>query len=409
MLADEHGVADSVEAICASSFDLQLEREFDVVVSETIGFLGYDERIVEIMFDARNRFVRERGHMIPETIALYAAAGKLKSLIETVPTGVSFDFNALNRLNLNSPRVLKRSRDIKLLTRPVRLVSTDLRRADSTPPLRELSAAWDLPSDTEADCVIVWVESRLAPGVTLSTRRTTSWLPTVYRIAPPSRSFKRMEFSLSLTAESNYWKATFIDGAIRETQSYSPEFAATEMIAAARGSGVTNERGRIVLAPDSRQPVVIELREVKSDDDEFLLGLYQATRRDEVAAFGWSEAEQNSFLTMQFEMQARAYAMQSPNADRSIILCDGVPAGRLIVDRSGETVSLIDIAVLPAFRGRGIASQLITLLKKESGTILLSVDKANASARRLYKRHGFVITGESEFAFEMQWAGESEV
>ena len=408
MLADEHGVSDRVEAICASSFDLQLGRDFDVVVSETIGFLGYDERIVEVMADARHRFLRDGGHIIPETVALYAAPGQLKTWTETLPAGVDFDFDALTRLNLNSPRVLKRSRDVKLLTRPARLVSTDLRRADATPPLRELSAVWDLPTDPKVDCVIVWVESRLAPGVNLSTRRTTSWLPTVYRIEPPGRSLGRMEFSLSLTSESNYWTVTYTDGEIREMSSYSPKFAATQMVVAARGRGVSNEHGHLVLSREGRPPSVIELRETTPSDEEFLRELYRTTRRDEVAAFGWSEAEQSSFLTMQFEMQHRAYAMQYPDAEHRIILSDGVPAGRIIVDRSAETVSLTDIAVLPGFQGRGIASHLIARLKDKSETILLNVDKQNSVARRLYEKHGFVTVGETEFAFEMRWTRQRQ-
>jgi ribosomal protein S18 acetylase RimI-like enzyme/SAM-dependent methyltransferase len=419
MLADEHGVGDRVEAICASSFDLQLDREFDVVVSETIGYLGYDERIVEVMADARKRFLREGGHIIPETVSLHAAAGKLKVRTEPLPVGADFDFGALARLNLNSPRVLKRPRDVTLLTRPTRLISTNLRRAEQTPSLRELTATWDLdelpprPSGKQGgelpDCVIVWVESRLAPGVNLSTRRkTTSWLPTVYRIEPPSRQAGRLDFSLSLTPESNYWTATFTDGEDREPQSYSPEFAATEMIAAARGGVFTNKRGHVLLANDRQPPSVIELRDVTSDDEKFLCELYHTTRRDEVAAFGWSEAEQHSFLTMQFTMQQQAYKMQYPDAKHSVILFDGEPAGRVIVDRSDDAISLTDIAVLPEFRGRGIASRMISRLQDEVDAIALSVDKINPTARRLYEKHGFTITGETEFNFEMQWLGKTE-
>ena len=409
LLADEHGVGDRVEAICASSFDLQLGREFDVVISETIGYLGYDERIVEVMADARNRFLSEGGHIIPETVSLHAAAGKLKVRTESLPVGVDLDFDALARLNRNSPRVLKRSRDVTLQTRATRLISTDLRRAEQTPSLRELTATWDLgelqPGEFP-DCVIVWAESRLAPGVKLSTRRkTTSWLPAVYRIAPPSRRFNKLDFSLSLTPESNYWTATFTDGNDRESQGYSPEAAATEMIAAARGGVFTNAHGHVLLANDRQPPSVIELRDVTSDDEKFLCELYHTTRSDEVAAFGWSKAEQDSFLTMQFTMQQQAYKMQYPDAEHSVILFDGEPAGRVIVDRSAHAVSLTDIAVLPKFRGRGIASRIISRLQDEVDAIALSVDRANASARRLYEKHGFTITGESEFNFEMRWKG----
>jgi ribosomal protein S18 acetylase RimI-like enzyme/2-polyprenyl-3-methyl-5-hydroxy-6-metoxy-1,4-benzoquinol methylase len=407
ILANEHGVSDRVDAVCASSLDLSEEREFDVIVSETIGFLGYDELIVEVMADARNRFLRQGGHIIPETIALCAAAGKLKRWTDTIPTGVDLNFDSLMRLNMSSPRVMKRSGDVKLLTRPVRLVSTDLRRELSTPPLGELRAEWDMPFTADVDCVVVWVESRLATGVKLSTRRTTSWRPTIYRISSPSRPFERMEFSLSLTTESNYWTATYINGEIRETSSYSPEFAATEMIAAARGSEVANREGHLLIARAGQRPFSIEVREVTSSDEEFLRDLYHSTRRDEVAEFGWSVAEQDAFLTMQFEMQRKAYDIQYPKAEHRIILFDGTPVGRIITDKTGRVLSLTDISVLPQYRGRGIASRLIAMLKRDTDMIVLNVDKHNTGARQLYEKHGFVSTAETEFKFEMCWSRQN--
>jgi ribosomal protein S18 acetylase RimI-like enzyme/SAM-dependent methyltransferase len=402
ILAKEHGVSDRVEPICASSFDLHLEREFDVVVSETIGYIGYDERLVEVMGDARKRFLRDGGHIIPETISLHAAPGKLKVRTEPVPIGVDFQFNELARLNLNSPRVLKRPRDVELLGRRVCLISTDLRRADRTPSLRDLKAVWELPDGAAPDCVIVWAESRLAPHVKLSTKsKTTSWLPTVYRIAPPAGAHERLEFSLSLTPESNYWTATYIGSGNRESRSYSPEFAATEMIGAARlGGDITSERGHLLVGRELHAPSMIGLRQAAPDDQEFLRRVYYSTRKEEVEAFGWPEAEQEAFLSMQFTTQQKAYAMMFPHAEQSVILCDGVPAGRLLLNRDTNSISVVDIAVLPEFRRRGIASSILVRLQRDGAAIDLQVDKNNATARRLYERRGFQVTGET---LEMRW------
>ena len=406
ILAEEHGVADRVDAVCSSSFDLQHGRDFDLVVSETIGYLGYDEMIVDVMSDARKRFLRDQGQIIPETVSLHAAAGRLNVRTEAVPVGLDFDFKALADLNLNSPRVLKRPRDFTVLTRPSCLVSTDLRRANEMPSLRDLTAVWDLAAGAYPDCVILWAESRLAPRVKLSTRRTTSWLPNVYRIAPPSRTFKRLEFTLSLTPESNYWTATFVNGDDRESRTYSPEFAATEMIAAARGGSMTHAGGHLLMARDHGPPSMIELREVASGDEDFLRQLYHSTRKDEVAGFGWAQTEQESFLTMQFRMQQDSYKMQFPNAEHSVILCDGIAAGVLVVDRGNREVSLTNIAVLPEFRRRGIASKMIARLQSDGETIVLNVDKQNVGARRLYERHGFNVTDETDFTFVMRWEPE---
>lgn len=401
LLTKEHGLDDRVEAVCASSFDLSTELEFDVVVSETIGCVGYDEGIVEIMADSRRRFLRKGGNIIPETISLYAAAARLNTHRDNVPTGMDFDFAALVRMNFNSPTILERRRDAMLLTRPARLISTDLRKADATPSLTNLRAAWDMPGEMRPDCIIVWVESRLATGIRLSTRKTTSWRPTIYRISSPERPFETMEFTLSLTAASNYWSVSFLNGEDRQTRKYSPEYAAIELMTAARGAGVINHEGRIVHKTECNG--TIACREIVEDDTAFLYELYRRTRLDEVAEFGWSKVEQESFIAMQFEMQSRAYAIQYPNAVQQIVLCDNLPAGRLIIDRSGMEITLVDISVLPEFRGRGVASHLIAQLQAESKAIILSVDKANVRARRLYEKHGFIVNGESELSFAMAW------
>ena len=404
MLAEEHGVSDRVEAVCASSFDLDTEKEFDLVISETIGYLAYDEGIVEIMNDARKRFLRKDGQIIPEAVALYAAAAAPAVDAEASPVGIDLEFDSFARLALNSPRILKRPRSVKMLTRPARLLSSDLRKAEITPPLSELRANWNLTGNHFPDRVIVWVESRLAPGVKLSTRRrTTSWFPTAYRFALPTRPFTSLEFSLTLTGSTNYWTVTFSDDNGSETQSYSPELAATEMIAVARGSIVSSTHGRPRVTHEQVSTPVIELRAAGPEDDDFLRTLYASTRQDEFAILGWTEVEQQQFLAMQFTMQRNAYKMQCPHAVESVVLCDGSPAGRLIVDASGEAVSLMDIAVLPEFRNRGVASRLIRNLQSKTSTIVLCVDKANPAAERLYAKHGFVVTNETDLTKGMRW------
>src|SRR5262249_32730904 len=58
-VARDNGVSEQVEVIQADVGQVSLEKEFDVVVSETIGHLIFDEQIVQIMIDARKRFLKE--------------------------------------------------------------------------------------------------------------------------------------------------------------------------------------------------------------------------------------------------------------------------------------------------------------------------------------------------------------
>jgi ribosomal protein S18 acetylase RimI-like enzyme len=151
----------------------------------------------------------------------------------------------------------------------------------------------------------------------------------------------------------------------------------------------------------------IKLRPVSDHDEAFLRKVYASSRADEMAAIGWDDLSQGAFLDMQFSVRQRAYAMQNPMAESSVILFDGVPAGRIIVERLDSGISLTDIAVLTEFRGRGIASELIRGLQDEAAAaekpLTLHVDRSNPGAFRLYERLGFIVISETQMNFEMRW------
>ena len=150
----------------------------------------------------------------------------------------------------------------------------------------------------------------------------------------------------------------------------------------------------------------IQLRAVTAEDQPFLLDLFASTR-PEIAQLGWGEAEQQAFIAMQFAMQSRSYGVQFPGAEHSIILYDTAPAGRMIVNRGELRIQLTDIAVLPLYRGRGIAATVIERLQEEAAEakkpIELTVDRSNSNALDLYTKLGFEITGENQLHLSMRW------
>ena len=113
----------------------------------------------------------------------------------------------------------------------------------------------------------------------------------------------------------------------------------------------------------------ISRRTASETDDEFLFDLYCSTRSTEVAQFGWQPEQVEAFMRMQFTMRQRAYKMQFPSAVHEVIVFGKMPAGRLIVDRSGERILLTDIAVLPQLQGKGIASHLVRELQDEAAAL----------------------------------------
>ena len=148
------------------------------------------------------------------------------------------------------------------------------------------------------------------------------------------------------------------------------------------------------------------LRSVRAEDELFMRQLYASTRADELALTGWTAEQQDAFLQMQSKVQRQSYAQQFPAAQWNIILRDAESIGRLIVDRTGDAVHLIDIALLPEYRNAGIGTLLIQNLLDEAAQInkpvQLHVDKNNR-ARRLYDRLGFHVIGDAGLDFSMEW------
>lgn len=147
---------------------------------------------------------------------------------------------------------------------------------------------------------------------------------------------------------------------------------------------------------------MVETRPARPEDEPFLFTLYAATREAEVSAWGWSPAQQQAFLGMQYQAQARSYAQQFPAADHQLICRGGDPVGRILVHRGPEATDLVDIALLPAYRGAGAGTALIRELQAEGRPVRLHVLKGNP-AQRLYERLGFRVAGDDGVYLAMQW------
>jgi ribosomal protein S18 acetylase RimI-like enzyme len=137
----------------------------------------------------------------------------------------------------------------------------------------------------------------------------------------------------------------------------------------------------------------IEFRSITEDDIEFLYKVYASTRADEMTLTGWNEKEIEDFLRMQFKLQHVQYMENYKNGGTfEIILVNSAPAGRLYVQRKKNDIRIVDIALLPEFRGKGtgsrIMNELMTEADRENLPLSLHVEQFNP-ALGLYERLGF--------------------
>ncbi|MFT5704307.1 MAG: ribosomal protein S18 acetylase RimI-like enzyme [Shewanella sp.] len=149
-------------------------------------------------------------------------------------------------------------------------------------------------------------------------------------------------------------------------------------------------------------------------DLPFLLRLYTRIRRDEFAAANWPESQLNSFLSEQFSAQYRYYCQHYNTEYFDIICYQDQSIGRLFIDYwldERREIRIVDISLLPEFRGLGIATELFESLfayARDSGLSVTIHVERNNPARRLYERLGFTLkTVTDEVYLLMQWRSET--
>jgi ribosomal protein S18 acetylase RimI-like enzyme len=153
----------------------------------------------------------------------------------------------------------------------------------------------------------------------------------------------------------------------------------------------------------------VTLREKTEQDAEFLYSVYASTREEELAQVGWDAGQKEHFLRGQFEAQRQCYESNYPGAEFQVILVEGKAAGRLYVDRRANEIRIMDIALLPEFRGQGIGTGLLKSILAEGQRthrlVSIHVEVFNP-AIRLYERLGFTKVALNGVYHLLEWSAE---
>ena len=151
---------------------------------------------------------------------------------------------------------------------------------------------------------------------------------------------------------------------------------------------------------------MLSLRPITPADESFLARLYASTRWEELAPTGWSDEEKAVFCRRQFDAQSAHYREHYPEASFQIIERDGEPIGRLYVSRWEKEIRIVDISLLPEFRGTGLGTKLLRDLQKEARvagkSLTIHVERFNR-ALQLYQRLGFQEIEDKGVYLLMRW------
>ena len=148
------------------------------------------------------------------------------------------------------------------------------------------------------------------------------------------------------------------------------------------------------------------LRPETDADIPFLLRVYASTREEELAPVPWSAEQKQVFLASQFQAQRQHYRKYFADCAFDVIEQHGEPAGRLYLQVRRTQLHIIDIALLPDWRRRGIGTAILQALQATGRAggkgVGIMVEKFNP-ALRLYRRLGFNAIADHEVYLEMEW------
>ncbi len=164
-----NGYEDRVTFVKKLSLDAELPERVDVIIADQIGRFGFDAGILEYFADARSRFLKPEGQLIPKRVRMWVApveAAALQNQVEfwlSQPAG--FDFAPVRRYAANTGY-------------PCRYAADQLLSAPQLGTALDLAVATDASFDFSASCRIVragilhgiggWFDADLSDGVQMS-------------------------------------------------------------------------------------------------------------------------------------------------------------------------------------------------------------------------------------------------
>lgn len=153
------------------------------------------------------------------------------------------------------------------------------------------------------------------------------------------------------------------------------------------------------------------LRPEVEADAAFRLALFRASRGPGWDSVALPAALLDQIMEQQFHAQTRGYRMAYPDARLEIVTVDEIPVGRLATDRRADALRLIDIALAPEHRGRGLGEAILRRLMDEAAALTvpltLQVAQDNLAAQRLYLRLGLMATSATETHLSLCWPAPS--
>jgi protein arginine N-methyltransferase 1 len=197
----------------------------DVVVSETFGNFAFEEHIIETLADAKKRFLKPRGVIIPRGLEQFVApvvSGRIHAEFAAWDD-TGFDLSVARTMSLNNiyVRTLDSSELLEAKAWDSIVFGSDARSA------RKGDVSWTFNGDTTVYGFALWWTAELVPGVDLSTAPNaprTHWEQLYFPLLEPIAAKRGDKVGVALKSRTTQeggthvaWTATQRDPKGRET------------------------------------------------------------------------------------------------------------------------------------------------------------------------------------------------
>jgi SAM-dependent methyltransferase len=163
---EQAGFSSQVNLIHGNSFQVDLTEHADVVICDHVGYFGFDYGLIEILADARHRFLKPGGRMIPGLLKLQLGAvesDRCRALAEGWQApGIPAEFHWVREHAVNTKYAVNLKRG-EIIADPAELGCIDLQ--EENPAFFSWSTKLEIQRDGFLHGLAGWFECELTQGV----------------------------------------------------------------------------------------------------------------------------------------------------------------------------------------------------------------------------------------------------
>ncbi|MEL7444664.1 MAG: methyltransferase domain-containing protein [Pseudomonadota bacterium] len=167
--ARQAGLSKQYHCIADSTFRAELPDQVDLIICDHVGFFGFDYGMIEMLDDARRRFLKPGGAVMPQALGLVVAGVSSDACAQKAAAWtaeqIPDQFRWLDEHHRNSRHHHSYAQD-DFISEPV--VLGEITLDEEVPELFKFQCTLTMQSDGQFDGVAGWFDCHLGGGVRMS-------------------------------------------------------------------------------------------------------------------------------------------------------------------------------------------------------------------------------------------------